>query len=218
MRTKIGTVLILLGVLFLAGSLGLYLYNDREDRAAAKASQNLMPQLVEAIVQRTEEQASQTSPTAPGTGLPGEYAPPEAAVHPEERVMPIVQVDGYGYIGFLSIPSLELELPVMADWSYPQLRIAPCRYTGDCIRDELVIMAHNYDHHFGRLSQLREGDTVALTDMNAKTILYTVVALDVLHPQAVDEMTAGDYDLTLFTCTFGGKSRVTVRCMRTQEN
>ena len=53
---------------------------------------------------------------------------------------------------------------------------------------------------------------------NKVNVLYTVVALDVLHPQAVDEMTAGDYDLTLFTCTFGGKSRVTVRCMRTQEN
>lgn len=218
MRTKLGTVLILLGVLFLAGSLGLYLHNDREDRAAAEASQNLMPQLVEAIVLRTEGgQEAQTDSTAP-TGIPGEYAPPAAAVHPEDRVMPIVQVDGYGYIGFLSIPSLELELPVMADWSYPQLRIAPCRYTGDSNRDDLVIMAHNYDHHFGRLSQLREGDTVSFTDMDAKTITYTVVALDVLHPQAVDEMTSGDYDLTLFTCTFGGKSRVTVRCMREQDN
>ena len=218
MRTKIGSVLILLGVLFLAGSLGLYLYNDQEDRAAAEASQTLMPQLVEAIVLRTEgEQEGQTAATTP-TAIPGESAPPAAAVHPEDRVMPIVQLDGYGYIGFVSIPSLELELPVMADWSYPQLRIAPCRYTGDSNRDDLVIMAHNYDHHFGRLSQLREGDIVAFTDMDAKTITYTVVALDVLHPQAVDEMTAGDYDLTLFTCTFGGKSRVTVRCMRAQEN
>lgn len=25
-------------------------------------------------------------------------------------------------------------------------------------------------------------------------------------------MTSGDYPLTLFTCTYGGKSRITVRC------
>jgi hypothetical protein len=30
-------------------------------------------------------------------------------------------------------------------------------------------------------------------------------------------MTDGEYDLTLFTCTYGGKSRVTVRCMEASE-
>ena len=29
-------------------------------------------------------------------------------------------------------------------------------------------------------------------------------------------MTAGDFDLTLFTCTYGGKSRVTLRCDRVE--
>ena len=33
-----------------------------------------------------------------------------------------------------------------------------------------------------------------------------------LRPTAVKEMTSGDWDLTLFTCTVGGQSRVTVRC------
>ena len=32
-------------------------------------------------------------------------------------------------------------------------------------------------------------------------------------PTSVQEMTDGDWDLTLFTCTVGGKSRVTVRCV-----
>ncbi len=53
--------------------------------------------------------------------------------------------------------------------------------------------------------------------MDAKTATY-IVTLDVLHPQAVDEMTVGDCDLTSFTCTVGGKSRVTIRCMRTEDN
>ncbi len=217
MRTKTGTVLILLGLILLAGAMALYLYNDREDRAAAEASRNLMPQLVESIVLRTEGQQERPNSDSPDSAASGENETPDVAVPPEERVMPVVEVDGHGYIGFLSIPSLGLELPVMADWSYPQLRIAPCRYTGDSNRDDLVIMAHNYARHFGGLSQLREGDVVAFTDMNAKTITYTVVALDILPPSAVDEMIAGDYDLTLFTCTFGGQSRVTVRCQRAEE-
>ena len=51
--------------------------------------------------------------------------------------------------------------------------------------------------------------------MNGIRTAYEVVALDVLVPAAVEEMIAGEYDMTLFTCTYGGKSRVTVRCMRT---
>ena len=83
--------------------------------------------------------------------------------------------------------------------------------------DDLVIMAHNYDRHFGSLSELRIGDRVSFTDMDAETTLYEVVALDVLAPTDIEVMTAGEYDLTLFTCTYGGKSRVTVRCNRIVE-
>ena len=35
---------------------------------------------------------------------------------------------------------------------------------------------------------------------------------------AVEEMEAGEWDLTLFTCTPDSRSRVTVRCVRTQED
>ena len=44
-----------------------------------------------------------------------------------------------------------------------------------------------------------------------------MVALEILQPTAVEEMTAGEFDLTLFTCTYGGKSRVTVRYDRVAE-
>jgi sortase A len=39
-----------------------------------------------------------------------------------------------------------------------------------------------------------------------------VAALDILESTAVETMTAGEFDLTLFTCTYDGKSRVTVYC------
>jgi sortase A len=49
--------------------------------------------------------------------------------------------------------------------------------------------------------------------MAGTTYTYSVAEIDTLMPTAVEEMTDGDYDLTLFTCTYGGKSRVTVRCI-----
>ena len=129
--------------------------------------------------------------------------------------MTVSEINGYDYIGFLSIPVLNIELSVMADWSYPQLQKSPCRYSGNVHADNLVISAHNYWSHFGQLKNLKPGDEILLTDMDGIRHCYQVTALDILDPYAVEEMTAGNYDLTLFTCTYGGQNRVTVRCDRT---
>ena len=130
---------------------------------------------------------------------------------------PEVEIDGYAYVGYLSIPTLELELPVMSEWDYTRLKTAPCRYAGSTKTDDLVICAHNYTRHFGPIRNLVAGDTVYFTDMDGEVWKYEVAAVDILAPTDVEDMTAGDYDLTLFTCTYGGKSRVTVRCQRAAE-
>ena len=80
-----------------------------------------------------------------------------------------------------------------------------------------MIMAHNYPKHFGKLQDMRAGDTVTFTDMDGVMVEYQVMALDILAATAVEDMTSGDYDLTLFTCTYGGESRVAVRCDRLQD-
>lgn len=194
MKAKLGKLLVLLGTLLILAALGLFLRNRQEQQQAAASSEEAIRQVAQVMEQRTQQPAQETQP--------------------QLQTMPVSEIDGYGYIGFLGIPSLELELPIMADWSYPQLQIAPCRYTGDMYSDDLVLMAHNYPKHFGKISELKTGDIITMTDMNAVTVRYQVVAKDVLDPTAVEEMTAGEYDLTLFTCTYGGASRVTVRCDR----
>lgn len=199
----------IVGAALVFGALVLFCMNRREAQEAAASVEEVMPQLLDAI-----EDGS-----APDSGTDdkedalseGEQSYPD----PYDTEMTQSMIDGYYYIGYLSIPKLGLELPVMASWSYPQLRIAPCRYAGSVKSNDLVIMAHNYASHFGGLSGLSLGDAVTFTNMDGIRTAYEVAALDVLGPAAVEEMTAGEYDMTLFTCTYGGKSRVTVRCMRT---
>ena len=50
------------------------------------------------------------------------------------------------------------------------------------------------------------------TDMDGFSTFYEVTAKDVLVPTAVNEVTDSDFDLVLFTCTYGGKSRITIYC------
>ncbi len=123
-------------------------------------------------------------------------------------------VDGRAYIGYLYAPTVGMELPVMDSWSYENLRVAPCVYSGSTVTNDLVICAHNYSSHFGVLNNLSIDDPVYLTDMSGKTIAYEVKEIEELASTAVEEMTAGDYDLTLFTCNYSGQARVTVRCDR----
>ena len=132
--------------------------------------------------------------------------------------MPTVSFDGNDYIGRVDIPSLGLSLPVISEWSYPRLKIAPCRYTGSAYLDNLIIAAHNYSSHFGNLNRLNTGDTVTFTDVDGNQFTYAVSLIEDLPGTAIEEMQAGEWDLTLFTCTLGGRSRVTVRCERTADS
>ena len=133
-----------------------------------------------------------------------------------QREMPEVEIDGAAYIGTLELPALSLSLPVLSQWSYAGLRQAPCRYKGSAYLDNLIIAAHNYPAHFGRLKELWAGDAVIFTDAEGTAYAYTVTETETLDGAAVRDMEAGDWDLTLFTCTPGGKSRVTVRCVRSE--
>ena len=115
-------------------------------------------------------------------------------------------------IGILEIPALDLELPVISSWSYSSLRQAPCRYSGSAYKGDLVIAAHNYQSHFGGLRTLPEGSEVFFTDAVGNRFSYYVAVTEALTPWSVDDMTSGEWPLTLFTCTLDSQNRVTVRC------
>ena len=158
-----------------------------------------------------QENTSMVLPALPsGKSLEEAYIP-DYILNPEMD-MPEEDVDGQKYIGVLRIPDLSLELPVISNWSYPNLKNAPCRYAGSAYMNNMVIAAHNYYSHFGHLKDLSPGDEVTFTDVDGNVFQYEVSALEILSPFAVEEMTSGDWDLTLFTCTVGGQSRVTIRC------
>lgn len=179
-----------LGTLLLVGAVSLLLWNQSENRKAEERSEKSLYQIVEKTENVEKEENG----------------------NPYEESMPEKEIDGYKYIGYLTIPALNIQLPVMSEWDYAKLRIAPCRYYGSTVTDDLVIAAHNYKSHFGRTGELSVGDKVAFTNMNGITKEYEVMEVNVLKPTDVESMTNGEFDLRLFTCTYGGKSRLTIGC------
>lgn len=198
-----GTLWILLGLLLIAVALFLTLSNLHQSRRAGALGEQSL-QVLEAMIGEPKE-------TILPEALPEEEWP-EHLRNPEME-MPVQTIDGVDYIGILEIPALGLKLPVISHWSYPALQTAPCRYGGSAYTGDLIIAAHNYATHFGDLKKLRLGDLLTFTDVEGNVFSYQVLELETLQPTAVEEMTSGDWNLTLFTCTIGGQSRVTVRCI-----
>ena len=195
MKANRGTVWINAGLLLIAAALFLSVYNEWESHEARDSARQVIAQLCDAL------------PTEAG----------EPTTLPDvRREMPVKTINGRDYIGVLSIPSLELELPVISQWDYPALKVAPCRYSGSLYQDNLIICAHNYASHFGKLKELQPGDIVLFTDMDEHVVTFQVVERETLNPMDAEGMEAGDWDLTLFTCTIDGQTRVTIRLERVE--
>ena len=194
MRKISGKYVILLGAALILSALFLAVHNRSEDRLAGREATQ-MTEKVQEKIKNSENSISQ----------------PDTVLDPE---MPKVKIDGYDYVGYISVPAIQIELPVMAEWDYSRLKKAPCRQFGSSRTDDLVIAAHNYRSHFGRLKDLENGDEVVFTDMEGIVNTYVVDTVQVISPDQTELVEYNGYDLVLYTCTYGGKSRVCVFCDR----
>lgn len=192
-------IFIAVGVVCILFAISLTAYNFYADIHAGNESDRIVNELHIVIPQ--EEQPAKEDPIE---GLSYyQYEP--------DYEMPTTEIDGVKYIGILSIPELDLEFPVASEWSYPQLKKTPCRYSGSAYSNDLVICAHNYRNHFGRLSGISEKTVIVFTDADGNVFHYEVYDVEILKPNQAKEMKEYDDGLTLFTCTLGGRTRMTMR-------
>ena len=187
---RIGTIFVIFGLVLICSALSLFLYNNYQEQQSYKETENILSAL-----ENSELNNNETNDTDEVT----------------------IDINGYEYIGFIEIPKIEIELPVLSEWDYARLKIAPCRQFGSINTDDIVIAAHNYKKHFGNLSSLNIGDEIILTDTSKNKHTYSVARMEVLKPTDVEKVQNSGYDLVLYTCTYGGKTRVTLFCNKNTE-
>ncbi len=192
MRRKVGITLVILGLCLIFFAVGLLFYNNYENKKAEVQSGELINSIMD--IANDNQMGGETDPF--------------------DTEMKIVDIDGYGYIGYLDIPELGLNLPVMSEWDYARLKIAPCRYYGSIKTDNLVVCAHNYRSHFGYIGNLNPDATIIFTDMEGTKHTYTVTSVEILQPYDSEKVKDTGDDLILYTCTYGGRTRVVVRCTK----
>lgn len=199
---KRGCVWIILGIILVVISLGMHLAQQKADQIAGENARILLRQLeLSQLPVEAFDPAPEDTPEKP---LPEPAAP---------GPMPEKEYLGYAMIGTVRVPSVGIELPVLSNWSYTLLNVAPCRYSGSVMGEDMILMGHNYKSHFTPLHNVAVGDTVEFEDVNGVVYRYVVAEILSLHKNE-GELLPSDYPLTLFTCTPGGQRRWVVRCER----
>ena len=216
MKRRAGMICMILGAVLIGAALSLFLYNEWDSARAEERAE----QVLEQMQKQTEDDAAEEE--TENENLGGE----ETERTEQENTLAdtddfgekIISIDGNEYIGWISIPSISLELPVMAQWSEEGLKTAPGRYAGSLAEDNLVIAGHNYRRHFSPIKWLDPGTEVLFTDAEERVRYYEIEETEELLPDQVDAMitkTEKDtWNLTLFTCTTSGQARCAVRCRR----
>ncbi len=216
----ISSILMTMGVLLIFSALALSVFNIYDERRASESiielRDELLPQIPNysktIVIPNPENQKNNEKKDNDKEDNDKE----DNDLHDldPEAPLPKVELNYFDCIGIIRIPAFSSELPVISDWSYYNLNFAPCRFGGSPYSGNFIICAHNYSDHFGHIQELSEGDDIIFTDVEGNNFFYKVDYVDILQPTEIEEMTSEDYDLTLFTCTFTGQARVTVRCSR----
>ena len=195
LKNKIGKVLIFIGLLSIIAGLFYGGWNYYRGFRAGKQSNEIINVIKQEV--KTVDDNSNV---------------PDYVLSPEME-MPTIEIDGYSYIGEIMIPDLGLELPVMADWSYPQLDISPCRYKGSAYMNNLILMSHDYPQHFGYTYKLQKGARATFIDASGNKFEYELVNTEELWPTDVEilEKESDQYDLTIFACIYNGQMRTVGR-------
>jgi sortase A len=212
-RGKRGISSFLFGIVLLLGALGLQQYDHWQDAKAGEAANTLLAQ-AELQISNNQQQAEHSSQDSESE-TDSEQSNEGQLRFADQSLILNDSASTSDLLGILNIPSLNLRLPVQRNYSLSNLKLSPCLFTNDGTLNRLVICGHNYKTHLGKLGTLSSGDAVVLTELDGTTLHFSVSEVLRIHADNWDALKTGNWDLSLFTCTPGGKMRVLVRCTLT---
>lgn len=216
MKRTHGMCCIAIGAMLLIAALSLVVYNYRTSKTAEENSDRILSAMKEKI---PDQSHSESTTAFQADDLFHEYEIQDTTSQTAEESF--IEIENNNYIGYISLPTIGIELPVMSEWSYDNLKIAPCRYKGTVAGGDIIIAAHNYNSHFGRLNEFSGGEEIIFTSADGSVYKYEVIQTESISGKDIEAMEFGsseDWDITLFTCTLSGQSRVTVRAVLKENN
>lgn len=196
---------------------GWYVYSEFEKSAHEAVSQDILNGITLDDIQTEDPTVAESQPLV--VAMEDTEIVEEVAEIAQNGTYTATSGITYTYESILSIPTLNIEYPVLTETSDELLEISLNKFWGGSPNSvgNYCIVGHNYKSGkmFGKLAQIKTGDKVNLTDMSGKTVTYEVYNKYVVYPDDVactSQITNGLKEMTLITCTNGGKQRLIVKC------
>ncbi len=140
----------------------------------------------------------------------------ERIVQEEPKTVTYTASNGKQYetIATLNIPSLGIKYPILSTTSEALLKVSLNKYWGSNPNEvgNMCVLGHNYENtkFFSKLPNIKIGDIVQITDLEGKTLDYTVYETDIIDPydnSCTSQLTDGHTEITLITCYNKGAQR-----------
>lgn len=124
----------------------------------------------------------------------------------------------YNTVGTVNIPSINVNYPILSETSESLLKVSVCKFWGPNPNEvgNLCIAGHNYrnSRFFSKAVNMVVGDTIEITDLSGRTLVYAVYDKYTVDPTDVSctsQLTNGKKIVTLITCTNDSKQRVVIK-------
>ena len=134
------------------------------------------------------------------------------------------QIQGHKVVGIIKIPKIELEYPILETTTKETLNLSITKFWGNQINEigNVSLAGHNNLNGtmFGKTKKLEVGDIIELTDIQNVTLKYKIFKMYVIDPNDISCILPeqeGTREVTLITCTTGGKDRFIVKAREIQK-
>lgn len=146
--------------------------------------------------------------TEPSETAPVEEAPQETATAETTAAKPVPPPVTIDVLATISIPKINLTMPVSVGATEASLKVAIGHYTPSVLPGEIgqsILFGHRmytYGRHFNRLNELANKDEVVM-DTATQHLVFEVTEVKIVLPEELDTIVVRSFDepyLTLITC------------------
>lgn len=134
-----------------------------------------------------------------------------------------IEIKGHQVIGIIKIPTINMEYPILETTTAETLNLSITKFWGNEINEvgNVTLAGHNNlsGVMFGKIKKLKIGNVIELTDMQNITLKYEIFKTYIIDPNDISCIlpeNEGTREITLITCTTGGKNRYIVKARQTE--
>lgn len=134
----------------------------------------------------------------------------------DQNGISMIEFEGFKVIGIIKIPVIDLEYPILEQTTDEAMKVSISKYWGGDINSygNVSLAGHNNKitlTMFGKNKNLKNGDSIFLTDLTGTTIEYKIYDTFITDPDDVSILRTTDKsvrEVTLITCTNGRANRL----------